>query len=382
VNAELMQFRAFFRASERVVRARTLPEKLDVVAQGVVEAGLFRRCLVSVYHHDRSDAVFFGSAGVSPALLQEAGVRRLTRKGYLEFRDQGVPLGEDCYYIPARFLRGQSVVRSERSPDEFGTWDPDDMFVAYLVSTQGTYLGNLTADDPYDGNIPTPDSVRTLSLFAKLAADFLEREFELRRDSLTHLYNGTYLDEMLEQMAREGHAGVGVPPWALLFADLDGLKEVNDRFGHTVGDQFIRAAADLLQGALPETTLFFRPYGDEFVALADGRDIPDLERVESAIEESVAVWNRTERLALLGVPPGSEEADDPNTMLGLSAGLVRWEAGESPVAALQRAEHRMYRRKSAMYGRGARRRRGTPQETQPSGPTPDTGRSSPVGSGA
>lgn len=366
MNAELMQFRAFFRASERVVRARTLPEKLDVVAQGVVEAGLFRRCLVSVYHHDRSDAVFFGSAGVSPALLQEASVRRLTRKGYLEFRDQGVPLGQDCYYIPARFLRGQSVVRSERSADEFGTWDPDDMFVAYLISSQGTYLGNLTADDPYDGNIPTAESVRTLSLFAKLAADFLEREFELRRDSLTHLYNGTYLDEMLEQMARERRAAAGAATWALLFADLDGLKEVNDRFGHTVGDHFIRAAADLLQSALPETTLFFRPYGDEFVALADGGDLPDLERVETDIEERVAQWNQTERLVLLGVPPGSAEAVDPNTMLGLSAGLVHWEPEESPVAALQRAEHRMYRRKSAMYGRGVRRRRSPTGDAFPS----------------
>ncbi len=353
---ELQQFRAFFRASERVLHARTLPEKLDVVADGVVKAGLFRRCLVSVYQHDRSDAVFFGSAGVSRTLLKDLVQNPRTRQAYLGFREYGVPLGEDCFYVPARFLTTQTLVRSERAPEEFGTWHPDDMFVAYLISSQGTYLGNLTADDPSDGNVPTAESIRTLSLFAKLAADFLEREFNMRRDSLTHLYNGTYLDEFLTQMTNSVE---GMPSAAMLFADLDGLKEVNDRFGHACGDRFILAAARILQGAMPDTALFFRPYGDEFVALSDADRLPEPAEIEDRIAAHVDGFNTGERLEVLDFEPLSEESADVNYMLGLSAGLAVCEPGESPFATLQRAETRMYERKRAMYRTSSGRRQRT-----------------------
>lgn len=352
-HSELQQFRAFFHASERILHVRTLPEKLDVVAAGVVEARLFRRCLVSVYQHDRTDDVFFGMAGLSDLTRPDVALSHRTRSGYLEFRESGVDLGSNCFYVPGELLGLTNVLRSQRSAAEFGTWHPDDMFVAYLVSSQGTYLGNLTADDPYDGNIPTSESVRTLSLFAKLAADFLEREFDLRRDPLTHLYNGAYLDELLTHV----NADPDAKPLAIGFADLDGLKEVNDRFGHAMGDRFILEAAAILRTVLPDSTQFFRPYGDEFVALVDLGLVPDANGLEERIAAAIQAFNGGERLRLLGFDPFSEEGRDPNYMLGLSAGIVPALAGEVPLVTLQRAETRMYERKEAMYQGSTRRRR-------------------------
>lgn len=110
-------------------------------------------------------------------------------------------------------------------------------------------------------------------------------------DSLTHLPNRLLLDEQLHQAiarARRNHTRV-----ALGFIDLDHFKEVNDAFGHKVGDELLISVADKLAGVLRENDMLARWGGDEFIAL-----IPDLpetacplrelaERLRSAAQQGV-----------------------------------------------------------------------------------------------
>ena len=53
----------------------------------------------------------------------------------------------------------------------------------------------------------------------------------------------------------------------VLFADLDGFKQVNDIHGHAVGDRVLRAAAERMRGALRPTDTIGRLGGDEFVVI-------------------------------------------------------------------------------------------------------------------
>lgn len=88
---------------------------------------------------------------------------------------------------------------------------------------------------------------------------------QARHDQLTGLANRTVLLEQLERdlaLARRHHGAV-----ALLFLDLDGFKQVNDRYGHAMGDQVLQLMARRLQGVLRETDLLCRQGGDEFVVL-------------------------------------------------------------------------------------------------------------------
>jgi len=87
----------------------------------------------------------------------------------------------------------------------------------------------------------------------------------------------------------------------LVFADLDGLKAINDGLGHEQGDAAIRDFAGVMRGAFRVSDIVARLGGDEFVALAYDASADDAAKVEarvtSALEEFNATSKRAYRLA-------------------------------------------------------------------------------------
>jgi diguanylate cyclase (GGDEF)-like protein len=105
-------------------------------------------------------------------------------------------------------------------------------------------------------------------------------------DTLTGLPNRRLLTEQLQhtidRLTRSTEAA------AVLFIDLDGFKQVNDRYGHKVGDALLVEVAARLAAALRSSDSVFRWGGDEFVVLSESaRDIPSAvmlgEKILSAI---------------------------------------------------------------------------------------------------
>lgn len=106
----------------------------------------------------------------------------------------------------------------------------------------------------------------TLPLYLRL--DRLEQQ--VRLDHLTGLGNRAYFDEAIgravEQHSREPHGLV------LVLLDLDRFKQVNDTWGHPVGDLVLSRFAQLLQGCIRGTDQAFRLGGDEFALLLQPAD--------------------------------------------------------------------------------------------------------------
>ncbi len=98
-------------------------------------------------------------------------------------------------------------------------------------------------------------------------------QYNAQHDALTGLPNrvllGARMDEAMTQASRRGQR------LAVLYLDLDGFKEVNDRHGHTVGDQLLMALAVRLRNAMREGDTLARLGGDEFVAVLRDHDEPD-----------------------------------------------------------------------------------------------------------
>jgi diguanylate cyclase (GGDEF)-like protein len=104
----------------------------------------------------------------------------------------------------------------------------------------------------------------TLLLAALHEAHEAEQQ-HARTDFLTGLLNARHFHEVagaeLERVRRYGG------PFSLAYLDLDNFKQVNDRFGHDVGDEVLAAVGRQLTGSLRRTDVVARLGGDEFVIL-------------------------------------------------------------------------------------------------------------------
>ena len=75
--------------------------------------------------------------------------------------------------------------------------------------------------------------------------------------------------------------------------DMDFFKEINDRFGHSVGDEVLRETANLLREASPDDSIVFRFAGDEFILLLTTNREEAIREAEEGIKKAVETFNRS-----------------------------------------------------------------------------------------
>jgi diguanylate cyclase (GGDEF)-like protein len=149
-------------------------------------------------------------------------------------------------------------------------------------------------------------------------------------DPLTGLPNRRRLEEQVETAIWNARAlGDAV---ALLFLDLDGFKDVNDRLGHAAGDELLQHVAERLRGRLRRHYLLARLGGDEFLVAVVGLD------PASAAQEAARVAD--DLAAAVGVPV---RVRDELVSIGASVGIsVYPNDGEEFAALLHEADLEMY----------------------------------------
>ncbi len=78
----------------------------------------------------------------------------------------------------------------------------------------------------------------------------------------------------------------------LMFIDLDGLKGINDTYGHAVGDEAIRAIAGILDTTCNNHEIYCRFGGDEFIVFAADYDDSDAKALTAAIQDKIRLYNQ------------------------------------------------------------------------------------------
>ena len=147
-------------------------------------------------------------------------------------------------------------------------------------------------------------------------------------DSLTGVANrGAFRDHLAQAIA------IGESGFAVGFCDLDGFKQLNDRYGHVAGDDVLVQVANRLRAALRDTDELARVGGDEFTILWRGIDSPEeadhvARRLLATIDEPFAV------------PQGRET-------LGISVGVALAGAGATADTLLRAADAALYESKRA-----------------------------------
>ena len=175
---------------------------------------------------------------------------------------------------------------------------------------------------------------------ARLRQAEQQLEREARFDALTGLANRREFERRLATTlagARREHGRI-----ALLFLDIDRLKQVNDTHGHAAGDALIRAFAERLTRSVDAATLVARVGGDEFVVL--------LAPADAAAAEATA-----ERICATMAEP--LPVDGHTLSPGTSIGIAVSQADSDPDRLMRAADRALYAAKSA--GRNTWRRDAT-----------------------
>jgi diguanylate cyclase (GGDEF)-like protein len=106
-------------------------------------------------------------------------------------------------------------------------------------------------------------------------------------DALTGLPNRALLEDRLQQaQARQRRQS---EPLAMLFVDLDNLKQVNDEYGHGAGDELLIAVGQRLRNVVRAADTVARLGGDEFVLMCEGLDEAGATELVQRIRDAVCV---------------------------------------------------------------------------------------------
>lgn len=160
----------------------------------------------------------------------------------------------------------------------------------------------------------------------EILVDKLQRERNL--DILTGSLNRLAFEE------RVGFEVAGIRSGSVAVFDVDGLKEVNDRYGHDAGDQLLREFVAQLRRKLRPSDLIYRLGGDEFAIILDRT------RAQAAEARLRAIVESLEHIRLEGTQP-------PEVFLPLraSVGIAEFARLQDLTGALRRADRRMYESK-------------------------------------
>lgn len=119
-------------------------------------------------------------------------------------------------------------------------------------------------------------------LWSNYTKKVIEKFEELAlKDSMTDIFNRKGMDKVYKGISKENK------PFYVAICDLDGMKKINDRYGHIQGDKYIASTAKIIVDTVGETGYVGRLGGDEFVVILEYQDIQQIEETIATIKWSV-----------------------------------------------------------------------------------------------
>ncbi|MGE8098909.1 GGDEF domain-containing protein [Pseudomonas fluorescens] len=202
--------------------------------------------------------------------------------------------------------------------------------VSYSLSHEGTHLGDLVFrrnqrfSEKDQGNLES--LLSTLLFPMRNALLYRAATQSAMRDPLTGTGNRIAMDQTLQReidMARRH-----MQPLSLLMLDIDHFKQINDNYGHSAGDDVLKAVATSIKNQLRNVDMVFRFGGEEFLILLSN----------TSREAAAMIGERLRHAAQAG------EYSADGTLIGLtvSLGCSTLLPGESADSLLRRADSALY----------------------------------------
>jgi len=130
-----------------------------------------------------------------------------------------------------------------------------------------------------------------------------EKLFDLAyTDSMTETHNRNAYEEQLKKLRRDN---ANLKSITVVVIDINGLKEINDCFGHHTGDEAIKTVADILKDTIGKKADVYRIGGDEFVCISESNPFPYI----AQFRDTVSFVNR-DKMYKLSVSVGYATFND------------------------------------------------------------------------
>jgi len=326
VNRYTRQLETLFNIGTTVSQTLNLEELLVSVLDRVLKVTGVEIAGIFLLDEKTRELVLRASRGMSVSFVREVKILSAGEGILKQVVETGKPLLVENMSLEPRF-------------NHHGTkkWRVQS-FAALSIMAKEKILGMMGIGSY--GHREFPDwEVRMLGTIANQIgmaidnAQLYEHALELAfTDGLTGLYNRRYL---MDQIEREFiRAQRSKAPLSLIMIDLDGLKGINDRFGHHVGDSFLKEVARIVKANTRASDVAARWGGDEFMLLAPGTDSKGADKIAERIRAQVEHF----KIKLEG-----EEAG-----ITISAGIVSYPTNASVVPELvKKADEAMYCAKRA-----------------------------------
>ena len=238
--------------------------------------------------------------------------------------------------IQVRYGSGIAGIVAERGFALLGRSLSDETFLSAPIVTRHGVEGVLNLTNRLGNRQFSGRDLASTGFVAAHIANLLEFRREAAVDVVTRLPNRKAFEEALDrELARGARTGA---PFSLVFIDLDKLKAVNDREGHTRGDELLRSVATILKEETRQYDYAARYAGDEFVVLLSS---DPAKRPGEAREAEASFGRRLLARCARARPP-----------ISISAGVARFpDDGRTALDLIQIADKRMYEYKRR-HGQG------------------------------
>ena len=253
--------RSLYHSSEEIQFSKPLPSLLKSILKGLKSATDINRAAILLFENppDSSPSYLQGCVGAGLSDLKIAEM-----KVPLEVDEEDTLLFIHPYAnkeVTTSHCYQRLVAHFKET---LGLKDPE----LQTLEIRNQLLGLLVFERPVDP-FARHEILVLFSRQAALAIDnarlFSKVEEMALRDTLTGLYNRRYLHQILDyeiNRSRRYHQ-----PLSLVFIDIDHFKDVNDTYGHAMGDKFLKQIAERLSLLFRTTDVVGRYAGDEFLAI-------------------------------------------------------------------------------------------------------------------
>jgi two-component system cell cycle response regulator len=274
------------------------------------------------------------SWALTAAALREKGHTVLTAATIESGLARAAAAEPDLLIVQVHLHDGSASTLIQHVLENQATANPPTILVVGDSNTSSDKLDALRAGaDGYLVHPVSPEEIEVrirAHLRRSHTSHLLEKQVVQARlraatDPLTGLFNRGYLHDDLTRRAQR--ASAGQPGFSVAMVDIDHFKEINDTYGHLVGDGVIRAIADHVVATMRQGDVVCRFGGDEFCVIMPATRLPD----------ALSCMNR-----LIHTLAPSQNRLFPACIATLSIGVAEWAIGESPNDVIDRADRAVY----------------------------------------